>query len=64
MGRLSQFFRLSARHEELETKLLNHEYRSLLMDDHDDDSGETELRARLFEVSEELSSLGHRHRER
>ena len=62
MGKLRHFLRLSARHEELEAKLLMHEYRSLLMDDHDHDGSETELRARLSEVSEELSSLGRRHR--
>ncbi len=62
MGRLRRFLRLSERHEELETKLVMHEFRSLLMDDQIDDGSEAELRARLFEVSDELSSLGHRYR--
>ena len=62
MGKLSRFFGLSARHEELETRLLIREYRSLLVDDMVDDDSETELRARLREVSGELCALGYRHR--
>lgn len=63
MAKLRHFFRLSALHDDLETKLLVQEYRSLLSEDRIDDRSE-ELRERLFAVSDELSSLGHRHRHR
>ncbi|MEZ2129700.1 MULTISPECIES: hypothetical protein [unclassified Sinorhizobium] len=60
MGRLHRFFRLSERRKDLETMLLIHEYRALLVDDQIDDGSETELRTKLGEVSDELLSLWHR----
>ncbi|MFT4182537.1 MAG: hypothetical protein QM636_11550 [Rhizobium sp.] len=64
MGRLRHFFRLSARRDDLETRLLVREYRSLLSDDHFDDDTDTELQSACAEVSDEISSRRFRHRHR
>jgi hypothetical protein len=64
MSRLRHFFRLSALRDDLETRLLVREYRSLLVDDHFDDGTEKELRSTFLEVSDEISSHRYRHRHR
>ena len=57
MVKLRQFFRLSILREDLETRLLREEYRSLLLDDHIDDGQESEIRLRLSDVSRQISSF-------
>ncbi|MDS7594219.1 hypothetical protein [Agrobacterium tumefaciens] len=53
--KLHRFFRLTALRDDLERRLLVHEYRSLLTDDPSGDSGLSDVRERLFEVSSELT---------
>lgn len=62
MGRLRQFFRLSALRDELETRLLAREYRSLLLDDHFEDGTDRELQSTCAELTIEISSRQYRHR--
>ena len=62
MGRLRQFFRLSALRDELETRLLAREYRSLLLDDHFEDGTDRELQSTYAELTIEISSRQYRHR--
>lgn len=64
MGRLRHFLRLSALRDDLETRLLVREYRSLLSDDPFDDGMDTELQSTCAEVSDEISSHRYRHRHR
>ncbi|MBB3610381.1 hypothetical protein [Rhizobium sp. BK602] len=64
MGRLRHFLRLSALRDDLETRLLVREYRSLLSDDHFDDGTDMELRSTCAEVSDEISANRYRHRHR
>ncbi|UIJ82195.1 hypothetical protein [Rhizobium leguminosarum] len=61
MGRLRQFFRLSALRDDLETKLLAREYRSLLLDDHFEDGTDKELQSKCAELTIEISSRRYRH---
>ncbi|MGR9146009.1 hypothetical protein ACU8MP_27190 (plasmid) [Rhizobium leguminosarum] len=56
MGRLRQFFRLSALRDDLETRLLAREYRSLLLDDHFEDGTDKELQSKCAELTIEISS--------
>ncbi|ANP89282.1 hypothetical protein [Rhizobium leguminosarum] len=62
MGRLRQFFRLSALRDDLETRLLAQEYRSLLLDDHFEDGTDKELQSKCAELTIEISSHHYRHR--
>ncbi|KZS50575.1 hypothetical protein [Rhizobium anhuiense] len=62
MGRLRQFFRLSALRDDLETRLLAREYRSLLLDDHFEDGTDRELQSTCAELTIEISSRQYRHR--
>ncbi|WP_157179962.1 hypothetical protein [Rhizobium sp. CCGE 510] len=62
MGRLRQFFRLSALHDDLETRLLAQEYRALLLDDHFEDGTHKELQSKCAELSTEICSRHYRHR--
>jgi len=62
MGRLRQFFRLSALRDDLETRLLAREYRSLLLDDHFEDGTDRELQSTYAELTIEISSRQYRHR--
>ncbi|MBY3125540.1 hypothetical protein [Rhizobium laguerreae] len=61
MGRLRQFFRLSALRDDLETRLLAREYRSLLLDDHFEDGTDKELQSKCAELTIEISSRRYRH---
>jgi len=58
--KLHRFFRLSALRDDLERRLLVQEYRSLLTDDLMGDTGMSDVRDRLFEVSGELTSVRSR----
>ncbi|MBB4292223.1 hypothetical protein GGE16_004299 [Rhizobium leguminosarum] len=62
MGRLRQFFRLSALRDDLETRLLAREYRALLLDDHFEDGTDRELQSRCADLCSEISSRHYRHR--
>ncbi len=62
MGRLRQFFRLSAQRDDLETRLLVREYRSLLLDDPFEDGTDKELQSKCAELTTEISSRRYRHR--
>ncbi|WP_172601282.1 hypothetical protein [Rhizobium leguminosarum] len=62
MGRLRQFFRLSALRDDFETRLLAQEYRALLLDDHFDDGTHKELQSKCSELSTEICSRHYRHR--
>jgi len=62
MGNLRNAFRLSARRDALEARLLAQEFRSLLSDDIFTD-GETDLRSRISETDFELAAFDRqRHR--
>jgi len=61
MGRLRQFFRLSALRDDLETRLLAREYRSLLLDDHFEDGTDEELQSKCAELTIEISSRRYRY---
>jgi hypothetical protein len=61
MGRLRQFFRLSALRDDLETRLLAQEYRSLLLDDYFEDGTDKELQSKYAELTIEISSRRYRH---
>ncbi|MBY3090200.1 hypothetical protein HFO72_05075 [Rhizobium laguerreae] len=61
MGRLRQFFRLSALRDDLETRLLAREYRALLLDDHFEDGTDEELQSKCAELTIEISSRRYRH---
>lgn len=60
MGRLRRFLRLSRVRDDLESRLLLHEYRCLLNEDLADDGSGSELQTRLREVSREIFLLGRR----
>lgn len=60
MGRLRRFLRLSRVLDDLENRLLIHEYRCLLNEDLADDGSRGELQARLRDVSREIFSMGRR----
>ncbi|TIX87218.1 hypothetical protein [Rhizobium sp. P44RR-XXIV] len=62
MGRLRHFFRLSAERDDLETRLLLREFRSLFLDDHFEDDTEKELQSKCAELSTAISSRRFRHR--
>ncbi|WP_267552125.1 hypothetical protein [Rhizobium rhizogenes] len=62
MGRLRHFFRLSAERDELETRLLLREFRSLFLDDHFEDGTDKELQSKCAELSTAISSRRFRHR--
>jgi hypothetical protein len=61
VGRLHHFFRLSAKRDEIEKKLLVQEYRMLLLDDHVDDGTSSELQSKCVELSHEMGSHRRRH---
>lgn len=60
MGRLRRFLRLSRVRDDLENRLLIHEYRCLLNEDLAHDGSRSELQARLRDVSREIFSMGRR----
>lgn len=62
MGRLRQFFRLSAQRDDLETRLLLREFRSLFLEDHFEDGTDRELQSKCTELSTAISSRRFRHR--
>ena len=62
MGRLRHFFRLSALRDDLETRLLAQEYRSLLLDDHFEDGTDKELQSKCAELPTEIYLRRYRHR--
>jgi hypothetical protein len=62
MSILRHFGRLKSRRSDLETKLVLYEARSCFGNDEIDDGTLAELRGRLSEVSDEMSSLGRSRR--
>lgn len=57
MGRLRRFLRLSTVRDDLESRLLVHEYRCLLNEDLVSDGSEGELRASLRDISKDILLL-------
>jgi hypothetical protein len=62
MARLRHFFRLSAQRDDVETRLLAQEFRSLFLEDHLEDGMEKELQSKSAELSMTISSPRFRHR--
>jgi hypothetical protein len=62
MGRLRQFFRLSVQRDDLETRLLLREFRSLFLEDHFEDGTDSELQSKYAELSTAISARRFRHR--
>lgn len=62
MAKPRHFFRLSTQRDDVETRLLAQEFRSLFLDEHFEDGTEKELQSKCAELSATISSHRFRHR--